>query len=76
VFFLAYNPSTQNREHLTLAMSNDAKSWHDVQLVEQGKTGEEYSYPALWVVENTLWLSYTDQRKRIAWRRYQIGAKS
>lgn len=75
-FFLAYNPSTNNRERLALAVSPDAKSWQDVQLVEQGKAGDEYSYPALWVVENTLWLSYTDQRKRIAWRRYQIGAKS
>lgn len=74
-FFLAYNPSTKTREQLSLAVSQDAKSWQDVQLVEQGKTGDEYSYPALWVVENTLWLSYTDQRKRIAWRRYQIGAK-
>lgn len=75
-FFLAYNPSTKTREQLSLAVSQDAKSWQDVQLVEQGNTGDEYSYPALWVVENTLWLSYTDQRKRIAWRRYQIGAKS
>lgn len=75
-FFLAYNPSTKTREQLSLAVSQDAKSWQDVQLVEQGKTGDEYSYPALWVVENTLWLSYTDQRKRIAWRRYQIGVKS
>lgn len=75
-FFLAYNPSTKTREQLSLAVSQDAKSWQDVQLVEHGKTGDEYSYPALWVVENTLWLSYTDQRKRIAWRRYQIGVKS
>ncbi|MEI7514811.1 MAG: sialidase family protein [Betaproteobacteria bacterium] len=66
---LVYNPSTANRQTLRLATSADGVAWSSVQDLEQGAPGQEYSYAAMAWVEQSLWVSYTDQRKSIAWRR-------
>ena len=72
---LAYNPSTSTRQNLTLASSDDAVAWTSVQDLERGGSGDEYSYPALAWADQSLWVSYTDRRKRIAWRRFDWVAE-
>ena len=67
---LAYNPSSENRNTLTLANSNTGTDWTSVFELERGQEGHEYSYPALAWADNSLWVSYTDRRKSIAWRRF------
>ena len=67
---LAYNPSSDNRNTLTLANSNTGVDWTSVIELERGQEGHEYSYPALAWADNSLWVSYTDRRKSIAWRRF------
>ena len=67
---LAYNPSSENRNTLTLANSNTGADWSTVIELERGQEGHEYSYPALAWADDSLWVSYTDRRKSIAWRRF------
>ena len=67
---LAYNPSNQNRNALTLANSSTGTDWSTVIELERGQAGHEYSYPAMAWADNSLWVSYTDMRKSIAWRRF------
>lgn len=66
---LVYNPATSNRQTLRLASSPDGTTWTPVQDLEQGAPGQEYSYPAMAWEGQSLWISYTDQRKSIAWQR-------
>lgn len=67
---LAFNPSTIDRQTLRLANSSNGVSWSTVEDLEQGGPGDEYSYPAMAWADDSLWVSYTDRRKRIAWRRF------
>ena len=67
---LAYNPSSENRNTLTLANSSTGADWSTVLELERGQEGHEYSYPAMAWADNSLWVSYTDRRKSIAWRRF------
>jgi predicted neuraminidase len=67
---LAYNPSSENRFSLTLANSRTGADWSTVVELERNLTGQEYSYPALAWADNSLWVSYTDRRKAITWRRF------
>lgn len=67
---LAYNSSANSRAQLDLAQSSDGKEWVLLHSLAQGKGNEEYSYPALVWSDGNLWVSYTDQRKRIAWQRF------
>jgi predicted neuraminidase len=67
---LAYNPSRENRNALTLATSRAGTDWSAVIELERGQEGHEYSYPAMAWADNSLWVSYTDRRKSIAWRRF------
>lgn len=67
---LAYNPSSENRNALTLANSSTGTDWSTVIALERGQEGHEYSYPAMAWAGNSLWVSYTDRRKSIAWRRF------
>ena len=69
---LAYNPSTQGRQTLTLALSANGRDWHDALTLAQGGPDSEYSYPALAWADGSLWVSYTDMRQRIAWQRLQV----
>ena len=74
LMLLAYNPSANSRETLQLAASADGLTWRNVVSLAQGQAGGEYSYPAMTWADDSLWVSYTDQRRRIAWQRLQIGS--
>lgn len=66
---LAFNPSTSSRQSLRLAASADGAHWTTARDLETGAPGQEFSYPALAWTDQDLWVSYTDQRKSIAWQR-------
>ncbi|MDH4482583.1 MAG: exo-alpha-sialidase [Rhodoferax sp.] len=67
---LAFNPSSSDRQTLRLASASDGVSWSTVEDLERAGPGYEYSYPAMAWADQSLWVSYTDRRKRIAWRRF------
>lgn len=69
---LAANLITQGRHRLDLAQGlgpADAP-WQTLDVLAQGAPGTEFSYPALAWVDGALWVSYTEQRTRIAWSRW------
>ena len=66
---LVFNPSTSSRQGLRLAQSTNGTQWATARELEAGVTGQEFSYPALAWADRSLWVSYTDQRKSIAWQR-------
>ncbi|MBK7653836.1 MAG: exo-alpha-sialidase [Betaproteobacteria bacterium] len=70
---LAHNPSTTGREKLELSASPDGQSWRSVAMLAEGAVGSEYSYPAMTWADGSLWISYTDQRQRIAWQRWHLN---
>ena len=67
---LAHNTSPHSRTLLDLSESADGVHWSAVQPLAHGTGHHEYSYPALAWVDDSLWVSYTDQRQRIAWQRF------
>ena len=73
---LAHNPSTTSRNTLALSQSSTGDAWALVKVLEQGSDGEEYSYPSLAWAEGQLWVSYTANRKRIAWQRLARSTSS
>lgn len=70
VLVLAHNPSTDSRIQLDLSTSVDGVSWQTLGTVQRGGEGDEFSYPALAVADGSLWVTYTQNRKRIAWQRW------
>jgi hypothetical protein len=66
---LVFNPSTSSRQGLRLAQSVNGSQWATARELETGMPGQEFSYPALAWADRSLWVSYTDQRKSIAWQR-------
>jgi predicted neuraminidase len=63
-FLLAYNPTTQGRAKLELAVSDDGKAWRP-SLVLEDSPGE-YSYPAMIQARDGLvHVTYTWRRQRI-----------
>jgi predicted neuraminidase len=65
---LAYNPLERGRHILSLANSVDGKQWQKLKDVEQGKEGDEYSYPFLILDAAGIYhFVYTWQRQRIAY---------
>lgn len=71
---LAYNPSTTGRQKLDLSASANGQDWHTVATLAQGHENSEYSYPAMTWSDDSLWVSHTDQRQRIAWTRLKLTA--
>ena len=67
---LAHNSSPHSRKLLDLSQSVDGNTWGTVQPLAQGTGAQEFSYPAMTWSDGSLWVSYTDQRKRIAWQRF------
>ena len=67
---LAYNRDDQNwgsRATLSVALSTDnGATWPRVLDVERGESGDEFSYPAIVSFGDTLALTYTWKRKKIA----------
>jgi predicted neuraminidase len=71
---LAYNPR-MGRSELLLAQSQNGADWTRVATLEQSEDDgrkHEFSYPALAWVDNSLWVSYTHERKAIAWQRFEV----
>ncbi len=61
---LVYNPTTEGRHLLNVAVSEDGKKWEDA-LVLENRPGD-YSYPAVIQAENGfIHITYTYNRKRI-----------
>ena len=73
--WLVYNPQASGRYRLRLASSADGQQWRTEGELESGVPGQEYSYPALAMVDGQLWISYTDQRQSIAWQRWSPSGK-
>lgn len=73
--FLLYNPVSENwgaRSPITLAFSADnGETWEN--LIDLDCEGEEFSYPAITAVGNSLYLTYTYLRENIAFRKIDIG---
>jgi len=72
-FWLAHNSAPASRQVLDLSASGDGVHWSLAQRLAQGQGGQEYSYPALAWADDSLWVSYTDQRTRIAWQRFAVS---
>jgi predicted neuraminidase len=69
---LAHNTSPHARAVLELSRSTNGLDWSPVSVLEGGKPPDEYSYPAMAWADGALWVSYTDQRKRISWQRFAV----
>jgi len=57
-----------------LSVSAGGRNWALAQVLAHGTGADEYSYPALAWADDSLWVSYTDQRKAIAWQRFSFSA--
>lgn len=71
--WLAHNSSHHARHDLDLSVSGLGLSWGLAQPLVHGAAGTEFSYPAMAWADNGLWVSYTDQRRSIAWQRFAIS---
>ena len=78
LMLLAHNPSTTGRETLRLSLSADGLHWTPLTDLAQaaaappGQPSAESSYPAMAWADGSLWISYTEQRSRIAWVRLGV----
>lgn len=68
---LAHNSSIGTRATLDLSTSRNGDQWQTAHTIAQGGADDEYSYPALCWAGGSLWISYTVDRKRIAWQRFE-----
>lgn len=72
---MALNSLPDSRRHIDLALSSDGLAWETAVAMERsGKVDDEFSYPALAWDGQALWVSYTDQRRSIKWRRFALQA--
>ena len=72
--FLVHNSLPKGRNVLDLSASEDGQKWLLAQTLARGTGQDEYSYPALAWADGSLWVSYTEQRKAIAWQRFSFSA--
>lgn len=63
-FLLVYNEGT-DRSHLILAISLDLQNWQNIYDLENNKQQEEFSYPAISVINNLVHIMYTYKRTNI-----------
>lgn len=68
--FLAHNPRPESRAQLMLSQATDGRQWLPLQMLAQGEGRSEFSYPSLAWADGSLWVSYTEQRRVIAWQRF------
>jgi predicted neuraminidase len=73
LMFLAHNPLPDSRSVLDLSMSQDGLRWTRLLTLARGDGSSEYSYPSMAWADNSLWVSYTDQRRAIAWQRFALA---
>lgn len=71
--FLAHNSSLHSRLALDLSRSADGQTWSLAQALAHGSGADEFSYPAMAWADDSLWVSYTDKRQRIAWQRFAVA---
>lgn len=71
---LAHNPLQRGRHELVLSQASDGQHWTQALVLAQSTPGAEFSYPALAWADDSLWVSYTDQRRQIAWQRLAVAA--
>ncbi|MGB8338440.1 MAG: sialidase family protein [Burkholderiales bacterium] len=78
---MAYNPSSENRNRLALALSDNGSTWRTVTEIENAKDNE-FSYPALAVRGDDIDLTYSYRRQFIkharfntAWLDQQLSAQ-
>jgi len=67
---LVHNASPAGRQDLALSESIDMQNWVLTRALSRGPAGSEFSYPALALADGQLWVSFTDNRQRIAWQRF------
>lgn len=70
LMFLAHNPRAESRAQLALSHSRDGLHWTQLELLAQGGERSEYSYPSMAWADDSLWVSYTEERQAIAWQRF------
>jgi predicted neuraminidase len=74
---LIFNPDDKNwgaRSPLSLAVSNDdGESWDPVIEIQQGNEDDEFSYPSVISFGDTVAVTYTWQRERIAFWMGKVG---
>ena len=70
LLWLAHNPAAESRARLVLSSSTDGLHWTVQATLADGADGGEHSYPSLAWADDSLWVSYTDERRAIAWQRY------
>jgi predicted neuraminidase len=70
---LAHNALPDSRAVLDLSASSDGLNWTRQMTLEHGQSGAEYSYPSLAWADDSLWVSYTDHRRAIAWQRLMLA---
>lgn len=75
LMLLAHNPRPDSRAVLDLSVSSDGRQWRRLLTLAQGEGASEYSYPSLAWADGSLWVSYTDQRRAIAWQRLDPADK-
>ncbi len=79
-FFLAHNSSLKSRKVLDLSESANGVDWVRMQTLATGESfsdggktkAAEFSYPATVWADSSLWVSYTENRTRIAWQRFVV----
>lgn len=85
---LAHNTSPKSRQVLQLSESGNGIDWTPVQILASGDMvtmseghgrdkglqtrAAEFSYPALAWADGSLWVTYTENRTRIAWQQFAL----
>ena len=69
---LAHNALPDSRAVLDLSTSSDGLNWTRQMSLAQGGDRAEFSYPSLAWADDSLWVSYTDHRRAIAWQRLTL----
>ncbi|MDE2416688.1 MAG: exo-alpha-sialidase [Burkholderiales bacterium] len=67
---LVHNSSLGSRARLDLSHSRDGQHWSLLATLADGAPTDEFSYPALAWADGSLWISYTVDRKRLAWQQF------
>jgi predicted neuraminidase len=67
---LVHNSLPDSRQVLDLSQSADGVAWQLTEPLAHSKVPAEYSYPSLVWAEDGFWVSYTEQRRTIAWARF------
>jgi len=70
---LAHNTSGSGRHALILSTSADGLAWKSAATLADGPPGSEFSDPGLFWADGALWVTFTDNRGRIAWQRFAPG---